>query len=1153
MKSKLLNQFFKKAFYGFLLQCLLVNFTFAANEAKQIQNVNQVTVNLNLQQAQLSDVFRAIESQTNFVFSYIAEDLNQQYLVSKKSRNVVLSDFLLEISRDARLKFKQVNNNINVSTRRFEEKAEKIEVIIQTRKVSGTVVSDENNEGLPGVNVIEKGTTNGIVTDIDGKYALEVSEGAVLVFSSVGYTTEEVQVGSRSVIDLTMKTDVQQLDELVVIGYGTSKKKDLTGSIVNVQAEEVEKYKPSSVSEILRSTVPGLQVGYATDARGVADFNVRADASLKADIDNDGDREEERAANRPLIVLDGVIFLGDLAEINPNDIESVDVLKDASSAAIYGSQASNGVVIITTKKGQAGKPRISVSSRVGLVTGARRIETFKGGNEVLNWLTDMNESINSLSEAPWSVFDRYRDVPAEFQDDWLQANGIAGETDEAVIDGVWVDNFGFWEIEKENFNNGVVYDWQDFLFQTGLRQDYDVSVSGRSDKVSYYYSLGYSDRESVQMWESFKTVTSRLNLDVQVADFMNVGVNANFAFQDEGREPIGSGGYRTLSPYDQPWANGAPRTPQNLNDQSAGSNRANPYIEPSWNTRQHDRYMLNPTVFARVDLPLGFNFKIDYTPRIDIRKRYDFDSGNNPERAVGEARRRENQVFSWQVNNILSWDKSFGEHRFSLTGLYNAERNQRWFTDSRNNNFSPTESLGYHGMGFGLNPSISSNDETNSRTAIMGRINYAYGDRYNISASIRRDGYSRFGLQNLHGNFPSLSAAWTITNESFMSGAPAWINYLKLRASWGVNGNSSGLEEYNAFARLSNNLYLNYDGGYVATPYVEITRIANPNLGWERNEAFNFGLDFGLIDNRLSGSFDVYRSETKNLLLDQKLPDLTGLPSAKTNIGNLQNTGFELGLNSTNISRGSFIWTSTFNVTYAINKILTLGNDPVETVDANGNTTFAEPDDLQNGWFIGENKDIIWDWELDGVYQIGEESEAAEYGLFPGDFRYVDQDNDGDIDVDDRVFLGLRNSPWYLTFRNDMEFKGFDLGLVFLAKLNYKGGTNYPFNNRQEYIKNRNWFNLPYWTPNNPINDAARINSISFGNNVWISKSYLRLQNVSLGYTLPPSILDRLRFERVRLALNIENAAVWTEWHIGDPESEREMPRIYSFSLDFTF
>ena len=481
------------------------------------------------------------------------------------------------------------------------------------------------------------------------------------------------------------------------------------------------------------------------------------------------------------------------------------------------------------------------------------------------------------------------------------------------------------------------------------------------------------------------------------------------------------------------------------------------------------------------------------------------------------------------------------------------------------------QSLGFHGLPFGLNPSIPfvdgdgnplNTDEVNTRTAVMGRINYSYSDRYNFSASIRRDGFSRFGADNVYGNFPSLSAAWTVTNEDFMASGHKWLNYLKIRASWGVNGNSSGLEQYNAYAKLSSNLYLNYDGGYVAVPYGELTRIANPNLSWERNEAYNLGIDFGLFDSRLSGSLDVYTSLTKDLLLDQKLPEVTGFGSAKTNVGDLRNHGVEIGLNSTNISTSDFSWTSSFNISYATNKIVTLGNAPTPVSDAegnpildsNGNPVLKEADDLQNGWFIGENKDVIWDYQIDGVYQLGEEAEAAKYGLYPGDFKYVDQDNNGVINVNDKVFQGLSKNPWYITLRNDLEFKGFDFGVVFLAKLGYKGGSQNPFNNQQEYIKNHNWYDIPYWTPNNPINDAARINSINLGgSNIQMSKSYVRLQNVSLGYSLPTDLLEKVKLDRVRLAFNIENAAIWTKWPYGDPESDLEMPRTYSFSLDFTF
>lgn len=1013
--------------------------------------------------------------------------------------------------------------------------------------VSGTV-TDQNGDPIPGATVSVPGTSIGTATDIDGKYSITVPENSSLVFSFIGFENQTIQVDNRSTIDVSLSESAQALDEVVVIGYGTQKKKDLTGAVVNVQAAEVMKYNPTSVSEILRSTVPGLSVGYATNARNVPDFEVRGDNSMKASA------SAERAANRPLIVLDGVIFQGDLAEINPNTIESVDVLKDASAAAVYGSQATNGVVIFTTKKGSFGKPQITFSSRVGLITGSRRQETYKG-EDVLNWLTDMNETITNSITEPWTRFRDYNALEPQYRDQWLAANGIPGETDPQAIRMARVNNFGFWDNELENYQNGISYDWQDFLFHTGVRQDYDVSVSGRSERVSYFYSLGYSDRESVRLGESFKTITSRLNLDVNLAEFLTIGTNTQFTFQDEGQQFIGNGGYRVYSPFDQPWANNAPRTRENLNDQAAGSNVGNPYQGPSWNTRAHTRFMVNPTLYANLTLPFGFSLRTDYTPRFDVRKRFDFDERGNPTRAVDEAERRYNDSFSWQSNTILNWDESFGEHRLSFTGLYNTERNQSWETRAMTNNFSPTASLGYHAIHLGLNPTMSSYDEVNSRTGLMGRINYAYGDRYNFSASLRRDGFSRFGMDNLIGNFPSVSAAWTISNEDFMQNAEA-LSYLKMRFSYGINGNSSGLEDYNAFARLSSNLYLNYDNGYFATPYTEITRIANRFLSWERTASFNMGFDYGFFNDRLTGSLDMYQSETRDLLLDQKLPDLTGFESVKTNIGNLQNVGFDLGIKSINVSTSNFNWTSNFNVTYAINKITTLGNDPIPMTDSQGNTVMREPDDLQNGWFIGKNKDVIWDWDLDGVYQVGEGDVASTYGLFPGDFRFVDQDGDGDIDIDDRVFLGLTKNPWYITFRNDFEWKNFDMGIVFLGKFGWKGGTREPFNNSQSYIKNKNWYTIPYWTPLNGQNDFARINSINLGGGeMWLNRSYIRLQNISVGYNLPRELLNRVKASRLRLALNIENAAVFTPWHrsLGDPESAREMPRTYSFSMNFTF
>ena len=1031
----------------------------------------------------------------------------------------------------------------------------------QQKTISGTVTG-EDGAPVPGASIVIKGTTIGTVSVFDGNYTLtNVSANATVVFSFVGMSTQEIKVGNQTTINVAMQTDAIGLDEVVAIGYGTARKKDLTGAVVNVNAEELMKYRPESVSDLLRSSVPGLKVGYSTDARATPEFFIRGDNTLKADA------SAERSANAPLIVVDGVIFNGALSELNVNDIATVDVLKDASAASIYGSRASNGVVVFTTKSGKTGKPVIRVNARYGIVTSTKRLKSFDA-DEVMVWLEEMNESINNLSQDEWSRFEPYEKVPDQYKADWLSQNGIPGETDMKTITTIWLDNFGFESNEKENYFAGNKYDWQDWLFQTGKREDYTISVSGKANNTSYYWSVGLKENESVQVGESFKSITSRLNLDVKVTDYLNVGLNANFVYEDEGQTPIGSGGYETLSPYDTPWIQGKEQTKANLALAAAGSNRSNPLLNPSFITREFDRYRVFPTVYGKLTLPYGITFTSRFTQRFDVRTRFQF---NDPAHPLwthgGEISRRHNKFYGWQTDNILNWNKDFGLHSFDVTGLWNAEENNSWFTDAFTSQLSPNAALGFHEMAFGLQPSNDSDDESNSRTALMGRINYSYGSKYYLSASIRQDGYSRFGANHIYATFPSVSAGWTITNEEFMSSAPSWLNFLKMRLSWGVNGNSSGLGAYAAYARLTDNKFLLYENGYVLSSFLEVNRLGNSDLAWEKNRAWNLGLDYGLWDGRLRGSLDVYTSETTDLLLDKVLPIITGFSSVTTNVGNLSNVGFDLAINSINIDKGDFRWTSNLNVHFNKNKIISLTGEKIPEIDSNGNPVLdsngnpvlSEPDDLDNGWFIGQDKDVIWDYEVDGVYQLGDEEEAAKYSLYPGDFRIVDQNGDGVLNTDDKVFQGTRQNPWHVTFTNDFSYKQFDIGVVFLAKLGYKGnalngGYDLHMNNAQQYIKNHNWFNIPYWTPDNPINDYARINSITpVSVNIWVPRSYLRLQNFSLGYSIPEDILETIKFANARIAFNIENAAVFTNWELGDPESRLEMPRIYSFSVDFTF
>ena len=563
-------------------------------------------------------------------------------------------------------------------------------------------------------------------------------------------------------------------------------------------------------------------------------------------------------------------------------------------------------------------------------------------------------------------------------------------------------------------------------------------------------------------------------------------------------------------------------------------------------------------MFAKLSLPFGVTFETKLTTRLYFRRQFRYRDSANPEWGHGgEVYRRHWQTYEWQYDNILNWNREFGEHRFDVTGLVNAERNQSWYTNAQNSNLQPTEALGFHGIGYGINPLVGSDDQATTRTALMGRVNYAFSNRYNFSASIRQDGYSRFGSNFVHATFPSLSAAWTLTNEAFMAERPGWLEFLKIRASWGVNGNSSGLDSYAAYSNLERGKYLNWSGGFFPANRLSIGRIANPNLAWEKNHAVNFAIDYGLWNGRVRGSLDVYSAKTTDLLLNKKLPVLTGFNEITTNVGSLKNTGFDLSINSVNVENSNFRWTTSFNATYNKNEIISLTGELVDVLDENGNVIGQEePNDYDNGWFIGENKDVIWNFEMGDVYSTDEAEEAAKWGLFPGDFRFIDQNEDGVLNTEDKVFQGLTKNPWYLTMRNDFTWKNFDMGIVFLSKLGYYGGSSYEFNQDQTLIKNHNWYSeFKYWTPQNQTKNFARINSIRLNGDmrIYVPRDYDRLQNLSLGYNIPADLLESIKVSRARVAFNAENVFVITKWYDGDPESRVEMPRVWSFSVDFSF
>ena len=517
------------------------------------------------------------------------------------------------------------------------------------------VVKDQSGEPLIGVNVMEKGTTNGSITDVDGKYSVSVKGGeTILVFSYIGYISQEIPVGNQKTLNVTMKEDTEELEEVVVIGYGTAKKKDLTGAISRVKAEKMEVEAPRSVQDLLRASAAGLSISMSTDAAGTADLQVRGKNSLKA-------------GSSPLLVLDGVIYDGSLQDINPMDIESIDVLKDASSVAVYGAKAANGVVAITTKKGKTGKPVISFNANVGMVSNARLPKTVDGAG-FIKFRQEYGESLMTEAEmvAQPGKFADPRNLAAAGIDplawyNYDQQTPVSALPDEKTMINKWLTRLNFKTIEIENYLNGVETDWDDIVYQTGLQQDYTVSLSNRKEDFSYYWSMGYADREGVKVGDRYRNLRTRLNLESKVTSFLTVGLNAQFATR--------LGGY--LAADVEQREHNSPFTTNDIDIldspyrmyPSGDNNTKNPFFDNLYRDRRDIHHDLNANLYAIVKLPFGFEYQMNFTPRYHWYEYMNHESAEHPEWAGdgGRSERKNEKTFNWQVDNILRWKKEFGE------------------------------------------------------------------------------------------------------------------------------------------------------------------------------------------------------------------------------------------------------------------------------------------------------------------------------------------------------------------------------------------------------------------------------------------------------------------------------------------------------------
>lgn len=1008
--------------------------------------------------------------------------------------------------------------------------------IMQQQTVSGRITDSETGEPMPGVNIQVKGTNIGAITDPEGKYTLQVSDRNVtLIFSFIGYVTQEIAVAGRNTLDIGLVSQAKGLDEVVVIGYGTAKKSDLTGSLARVNSENFKNQPITQVTEMLTGTVAGFSSVQGTRAAGGGSLEIRGQNSLSAGTD-------------PLLVLDGVIYNGSLRDINPMDIESIDILKDASSAAIFGAKAASGVVLITTTKGLSGKPQITFSTKLSLSEVTNKDIRPFGPEGFTDFRRDFLKRLYPTLE------DYYFFSPFELPDnisveEWrnYSSNPNSDPTTE------WLARLQLTNTEIDNYLDGKTVNWYDKVIQKGFRQSYDVNIKGGSDRITYYWSLGSTNNEGIIAGDKYAAIRSRLNISSKITDFLTVGSNTQFAFRDESdilaslSQMINNTPYGTMYNDD-----GTLKWYPNDNN-----NAANPLLDYSYQDRKRNIYNITSSIFAEVTFPLGISYKLIYQPRFEFQREFNFwptttiNGGEDHNQGYGT--REEDLSSEWMIDNLLKWNKKIGIHNFDVTLLYNAEKYQRWNSFMSAENFSPNQELSYHALQSGSQLSITNNDTYSTGNAWMGRLNYSLLDKYLITSSVRQDGYSAFGIENKKAIFPAFAFAWQVSKEDFWN--TDWlVNRFKLRLSWGINGNRD-IGIYSALARLAQNLY--YNGSQVQVG-VYNSSLANTSLAWEKTTAYNAGIDLGIIENRIDISADFYKSTTKDLLMLRNLPKITGFSNIMSNLGELANQGFELTVNTVNTNLTNFTWNSNLVFSLNRNEIKKLFGDRGDYTLV-GEELNGELPDYTNKWFPGHSIDRVWGYEITGVWQVDEAAEAAKLNQTPGDYKVTDLNKDGIYgEKEDKQFIGYKEPQYRLGLRNDITFlKQFSASMFIRADLGHIGRIAI-FEGKGDALERRNTREIPYWTAENPTNEYCALKSYtglySGGLEAYFPRSFVRIQDLSLSYSLPGNVIDRMKFDNLRLYCSVRNLYSFDKWMDWDPESgSSPMPRTYTFGVDLSF
>ena len=948
--------------------------------------------------------------------------------------------------------------------------------------VSGTV-TDEEGIPLIGVTVLQVGTSSGTVTDVDGNYTLNVEgDDARLRFSYLGYEPLEVAVAGQSRIDVTLSSSASVLDEVVVVGYGTQKKSDLTGSVVSVPKERLENVPNQNVAQAIQGAAAGVTITQnGAGATPNQSILIRGRTTLTAGA-------------APLIVLDGIPYGGSLNDINPNDVASIEILKDASSTAVYGSRAANGVILITSKQGRRGKATVSLNSY-------------------------------------YSVLD-FTNLPDVMNGEQFYAYKEGRDPDGSIT-----------LTEEEVFQAGEEVDWLELGLRDGHSTEHNLSVSGGTDRTSYFFSGAILDVTGLAINDDYQRITARINLETGVTDWLTLGTRTQLAAIDQSGVPAdfdGSQGLIALNPLSRPFdANG------NLN---VFPWEEDPFFRnPLTNQLVDDdnrSYRVFTNNYVRVDIPFvpGLEYQLNTGVTFNFQ---DVESYYDRRTSLGFVTNgfgytESNQSEDYLIENILNYSREFGQSRLALTGLYSYQKTafER----------SVVSASGYPNDFLTIFSTNVANDRTTfydlSETALISqmlRVNYTYDSRYLLTVTGRRDGYSAFGADDKFGLFPSVALGWNLHNESFFSSE--LIDQLKFRLTWGEVGNQA-VSPYSTIARLGEFNYVN--GNATAAGFIP-SRLAIPNLGWETSRTVNVGLDYALLSGKIAGTFDYFRTNTYDLLLNRSISPIQGITSITQNLGEVENSGVELTFTTRNVNNPSFSWSTTGNASFIQNEIVSLYG----LLDEDG----QETDDVGNRWFIGQPIRVNFDHVYDGIWQLDEADEAALYGTQPGYVRIRDvvRDEDGDgmddfaITPDDRQIQGQLDPDFTWGVTNTFRYKQFSLN-VFIHGVH--GVTRFnPFrfdqSNNTSLVR-RNITVKDWWTPDNPgardpINEFQSEEMQGVVASAYESADFVRLKDVTLAYDATRLLPA---FGRFQVYVTGRNIATFTDWTGLDPElnNQRAIP-----------